>query len=181
MLRQNWSTSATVSDPVREVVRTVISGPAPATRLAASTAIPTTFSGLYVQFAKSEIDSLVVGVARTVRGGAMRSRSHRISSFDSSSSGTQSMARSAVRTASSIVDEKTTVDKFRAEGCAKGLLRMLQVVRHYVFKKDVEPGTCRLLRKPAPKRTCSNNCDGQGHSSRQTAAGVFAAPAMLAT
>src|ERR1035437_10040195 len=50
----------------------------------------------------------IVGVARTVRGGAMRSRSHRISSLDSNSSGTQSIARSASRTASSMVETKVT-------------------------------------------------------------------------
>src|ERR1035441_2653488 len=44
----------------------------------------------------------VVGVAKTARGGAMRSSSQRISSLDSSSSGTQSMTRSALRTASSM-------------------------------------------------------------------------------
>src|ERR1039458_3371851 len=59
----------------------------------------------------------VVGVAKTVWGGAMRSRSQRISSLDSSSSGTQSMARSASRTASSMVETKVTL------GTAPAVLR----------------------------------------------------------
>src|ERR1035437_8948486 len=54
------------------------------------------------------MESRVVGVAKTVRGRAMRSRSQRISSLGSSSSGTQSMARSASRTASSMVVTRAT-------------------------------------------------------------------------
>ena len=91
-------------------------GSAPAVRcLWPPAAMAMHFSGRLVQLARSAIDKLVVGVAMTVRGGAMRSSSQRISSFDSSSSGTQSMARSASRTASSMVETKATA------GSASGL------------------------------------------------------------
>jgi hypothetical protein len=105
---QNRLSSPITSGLVLLVVRSKISLLPPSHRLAASCAMATHRSARYVQLAKSAIESRVVGVASTVRGGHMRSSRQKISSFDSNSSGTQSIARSASRTASSIVETNRT-------------------------------------------------------------------------
>jgi hypothetical protein len=89
--------------------------------VAASAAMATHFSGRYVQLARSAMDKRVVGVARTVRGGAIRSSNHRISSLDSSSSGTQSITKSAWRTASSMVETNATIGSASGPSCRRSV------------------------------------------------------------
>ena len=113
------------------------------------------FSGRLVQLARSAMERFTVGVAKTVRGGAMRSSSHRISSLDSSSSGTQSMTRSASRTASSMVETKSTAgQRLRTEVSLAD--RFAGVVRDW---RASRPQAARESRR-GPRRSASQRPSG---------------------
>ena len=148
--------------------RPVAGDPAPAERAAGEAAMAMHFSGRLVQLARSAMERFVVGVAMTVRGGAMRSTSQRISSLDSSSSGTQSMARSASRTASSMVETKSTAGSACGlSSLPDGFPRMVQIAGHHVLKQDAKAGAGRAQCEPAAKGAGPDDSDG-GHKGQQT-------------
>ena len=81
-----------------------------------------------------------VGVQSTVRGGAMRSRRLKISSFDSSSSGDE--VDSEVGGADGVFDGGGEADGTGGAGGEFGVsvLRAAQLFGHDIFKHDVEAG-----------------------------------------
>ena len=91
-----------------------------------------------------------MGVAKTVRGGAMRSRSQRISSLDSSSSGNKG-------------DARVNALACRAKFLAEKFLGVVQVGGHHVFQQDAETGTGCAQGQPAAQRSGSDDgdCSGQ--------------------
>ena len=110
---------------------------------------------------RSVILSVSLGVQRIVRGGAILSSSDRISNFDSSSSGTKSIATSGVP--HRIFDRQDQFNLVPQRG--KNLSRLSQSLRHHIFKDNDVPGSSTGQRKGSPRVPGSDDSNVKSHDS----------------